>query len=166
MSNSLPIINKKLERIKQFVLTEDMEVNESDIKGAVVKFMKFKGIIGNFSNDIHYLTAYLASSYLKKKHGNEVIVNLDKPSGSSGLDVESNDIVAEIKTTIPYQGHQQNDFGSKQKSEIIPDLKGLESSPAKYKYFFVTDSKTERILKSKYMKEYPSVTVVNLLEEN
>lgn len=160
MSYSLPIINKKIEKIRQFALTEDMHVKDDDIKSAVVKFMKFKECVGNINNDIHYLTTHLANDFLKKKHG--VTINVDKPSGSGGLDIESHDIVAEIKTTIPYQ---QNDFGAKQKSEIIPNLKRLESSFAKYKYFFVTDSKTERILKSKYMRKYPSVVVINLLND-
>ena len=144
MSYSLPLLNKKIEKIKQFVLTEDLFVKDDEIKSAVIKFMKFKKCIGNINNDIHYLTARLASDFLKKKHG--VTVNTDKPSGSSGLDVESEDIIAEIKTTIPCQ---QNGFGAKQKSEIIPNLERLENSFAKYKYFFVTDRQTERILKSK-----------------
>ena len=160
MSYSLAGVNKKCEKIKQFVLTEDMQVRDGDVKTAVTKLMKFKECVGNIGNDIHYLTTHLANDFLKKKHG--VTINMDKPSGSPGLDIESDNIVAEIKTTIPYQ---PNDFGAAQKHEITKDLEKLSLSNETYKYFFVIDSNTERILKSKYMKEYPSVTVINLLKE-
>lgn len=87
---------------------------------------------------------------------------MDKPSGSAGLDIELDNIVAEIKTTILYQPY---DFGAAQKREITKDLEKLSLSNATYEYFFVIDNNTERILKSKYLKQYPSITVVNLLRE-
>ena len=160
MSYSLAGINKKVERIKQFVLVEDMQVRDDDIKSAVIKFMKFKECIGNMGNDIHYLASHLANSYLKKNH--DVTIDLNRPSGRAGLDIELDEIVGEIKTTIPHKPH---DFGAAQKREIKKDLERLDLSSEKHKYFFVIDSNTERILKSKYMKKYPSVRVINLLKE-
>jgi len=160
MTYSLAGINKKTERIKQFILTEDMQVKGDEIKNAVIKFMQFKQCVGNIGNDIHYLAAHLANSFIENKHG--VTIDLSKPSGSSGLDIELDDLAAEIKTTIP---HKPNDFGAAQKREIKKDLERLELCSEKYKYFFVIDSNTERILRSKYIKEYPSVRVINLLKE-
>lgn len=96
LSYSLTGINKKYEKIKHFVLTEDMQVRDGDIKTAVIKLMQFRECVGNIGNYIHYLTAHLASNFLQKKHG--VTINMDKPSGSAGSDIESDNIVAEIKT--------------------------------------------------------------------
>jgi hypothetical protein len=160
LSYSLAGVNRKCEKIKQFVLTENMQVCDGDVKTAVIKLMKFKECVGNIGMDIHYLTAHLAKDFLQKKH--RVTINIDKPSGSAGLDIESDNIVAEIKTTIPYQPH---DFGATQKREITKDLERLSISDAPNKYFFIIDDNTERILKSKYMTQYPTVKVVNLLRE-
>ena len=70
--------------------------------------------------------------------------------------------MAEIKTTIP---HKLNDFGAAQKKEIKKDLERLEYSSEAHKYFFVVNANTERILRAKYSKEYPSVEIVNLLKQ-
>jgi hypothetical protein len=160
MSYSVDGINKKLERIKNFIQTEDFHIKDDDIKSAVIKFMKFKEVVGNTGNDIHYLSLHLANSFLQEKHG--ASVDFSKPPGRAGLDIELESIAAEIKTTIP---HLTNDFGAKQKSEIKKDLERLELSSKKYKYFFIADNNTERILKAKYARDYPSVKIVNLLKE-
>lgn len=160
MSYSILGINKKLERIKAFIEKENFQVRDDDIKSAVVKFMELKEIVGNIGNDIHFLALHLADSFLNKKHN--VRVDLSKTSGSPGLDIELEDIAAEIKTTIPYLPH---DFGAAQKREIGKDLERLEYTSAEYKYFFVVNNKTEQILRSKYAQHYPSVQIVNLLKE-
>jgi hypothetical protein len=160
MSYSIPGINQKVERIKKFVSTEDFQVINGDIRTAVIKYMEFKEVVGNIGNDIHYLALHLANSFLKEKHG--AIVDFSKPPGSAGLDIELDDIVAEIKTTIP---HLPNDFGAAQKREIKKDLERLEFSSEKNKYFFIVDNHAERILRAKYARDYPSVKIVNLLKE-
>jgi hypothetical protein len=160
MSYSIAGINKKVERIKQFILNEDMQVRDGDVRQAVIKFMEFKEVAGNMGNDIHYLTLHLANSFLKNKHG--LTVDLSKPPGSAGLDIELEDVVAEIKTNIP---HKPNDFGAAQKREIKKDLERLELASEKHKYFFVVNDRAERILKAKYVHDYPSVEVVNLLRD-
>ena len=160
MSYSINGINKKLERIKEFIQKEDFHLKDGDIKTAVIKFMEFKEVVGNMGNDIHYLSLHLANSFLEEKHG--VSVDFSKPPGSAGLDIELEEIVGEIKTTIPHLSH---DFGAAQKREIKKDLERLELSSEKHKYFFIVDNHTERILKSKYARDYPSVKVVNLLKE-
>ena len=113
MSYSIIGINKKVERIKQFVLNEKMQVIDGDVWQAVIKFMEFKEVVGNTGNDIHYLTLHLANSFLKNKHG--LTVDFSKPPGSAGLDIELEDVVAEIKTTIP---HKPNDFGAHKKRRV------------------------------------------------
>jgi hypothetical protein len=160
MSYSIPGINQKVERIKKFVSSEDFQVINGDIRTAVIKFMEFKEVVGNIGNDIHYLALHLANSFLKEKHC--ATVDFSKPPGSPGLDIELDDIAAEIKTTIP---HLPNDFGAAQKREIKKDLERLEFSSEKNKYFFVVDNHAERILRAKYARDYPSVKIVNLLKE-
>ena len=146
--------------MKRFVEKENLHVEEGDVKNAVIKFMELKEIFGNMGNDIHYLALHLANTFLRKNH--HAAVDFGKPAGSAGLDIELEDIVGEIKTTIPHLSH---DFGAAQKREITKDLDRLETSSAKYKYFFVVNHKTEQIVKAKYIRNYPSVKVVNLLKE-
>jgi hypothetical protein len=161
MKYSIAAINKKLEEIREFMEIEDFQVEEGNVKAAIIKFMEFKAIVGNIGNDIHYLALYLANDYLFEKHG--VTVDFSKPPGSAGIDIELEDIVAEIKTTIP---HLPNDFGAAQKREIKKDLERLELASEKHKYFFVVDERAERILERKYTLNHPSVKIINLLKDN
>lgn len=154
-------IDKKMSRLREFFATENLQVTNGNIRTALSKFLELKKHIGNIGNDIHFLASYLANSFLSKRHN--VTIDLGKAVGSSGLDIELETIVAEIKTTIPYL---ENDFGAAQKREIKKDLERLDDTRAEYKYFFVIDDGTERILRQKYSKNYPSVKIVNLLKEN
>jgi len=154
-------IDRKMSRLRDFLATENLQVTNGNIRTALGKFLQLKRHMGNIDNDIHFLASCLANSFLSEKHG--VTIDLSKAVGRSGLDVELEKIVAEIKTTIPYL---ENDFGAAQKREIKKDLERLENAKAEYKYFFVIDDKTERILRQKYSKHYLSVKIVNLLKEN
>ena len=161
MTDRIHNLNGKIQRLRAFLADEDLQIRENNIRTALTKLLKLKEIIGNIDMDIHFLASCLANSFLKKKHG--VVIDLSKAVGSSGLDIELEEIVAEIKTTSPYL---ENDFGAKQKETIKKDLERLENSREKYKYFFVVDGKTERILKRKYSRDYPSVNIVNLMNES
>ena len=160
MAYNLEEINKKMKRLKTFLVNEDLQIKDSNVGNVLTKFLELKEIIGNIGMDIHFLTSHVTNSFLKKKYG--VTIDLSKAVGSSGLDIGLEEIVGEIKTTIPYL---ENDFGAKQKESIRKDLKRLEEIQKRHKYFFVIDNKTERILKRKYSKHYPSVEIVNLLRE-
>ena len=153
-------LNNKILKLREFMANEEFQVKDDNVRNSLTKLLKLKEIIGNLDMDIHFLASHLANSYLKKKHG--ISIDLDKPVGSSGLDIELEQIVAEIKTTSPYL---ENDFGAKQKETIKKDLERLDNSSEKYRYFFVVDSKTERILKQRYSKHYPSVNIVNLMND-
>lgn len=153
-------INNKIKRLRLFLVNEEFNATDTNTRDALIKLLKCKEILGNIDMDIHFLVSYLANSFLKKKHG--VTIDLNKPVGSSGLDIELEQVDAEIKTTSPYK---ENDFGAKQQETIKKDLERLEKSKKKYKYFFVIDDRTEKILKQKYSKFYPSVNIINLLNE-
>jgi len=161
MVHNLDEINKKIRRLRTFLAKEDLQIEDGKVRDALTKLLELKEIIGNIDMDIHFLTSYMANSFLKKKHG--LTIDLSKAVGSSGLDIDLEEIVGEIKTTIPYH---ENDFGAQQKDSIRKDLERLEENKKKHKYFFVIDSKTESILKRKYSEHYPSVEIVNLLREN
>lgn len=161
MPYNLDSINKKIKRLETFLSNEDLHVRDTTIRIALMKFLRLKEIIGNINMDIHFLASYLANSFLTKRHG--VTIDMAKAVGSSGMDIELEQVVAEIKTTVPYL---EDDFGAKQKETIRKDLERLENADKKHKYFLLTDDKTEQILKRKYSKHYPSVKIVNLLNEN
>ena len=161
MSIKVVEINKKLDDLSKFFIRETLQIGEDNVRVVLSKLIELKGILGNIDNDIHFLASFMANSFLKEEHGIEI--DLDKPEGQSGLDIEVEDIAGEIKTTIPYH---DKDFGANQKTHILKDLERLELSSANYKYFFVIDSRTEKILKQKYSKKYPSVRIINLLTEN
>jgi len=155
------LINDKIKRLGFLLSSEDLHVEDTNVREALTKFLKLKEITGNIDMDIHFLVSCLAKSFLKNRHN--VDIDLSKPVGSAGLDIELEQVVAEIKTTIPYG---KNDFGANQKESIEKDLRRLEGSKKKYKYFFVIDNKTEKILKQKYSRNYPSVLIFNLLKES
>ena len=160
MSYRLKEINNKMAHLRTFFASQDLQINENNVKTVLTKFLELKTVMGKIHGNIHFLARYAAYSFLKEKHGVEI--DLDKPEGQSGLDIEEEEIVGEIKTTIPYH---DNDFGAKQRDGITEDLERLEESFVKHKYFFVIDDETERILRQKYNKKYPSVAIINLLKE-
>jgi hypothetical protein len=156
----LDSINRKMDRLRTFVLNEDLLIKDGDVETALRKLLKLKECIGNYYIDIHFLSKCLAYSFLKEKHG--VIIDLTTPEGSAGLDIKLDEIVGEIKTTKPYL---KNDFGADQKEKILGNLERLEELDKTHKYLFVIYDETERILKQKYSKHYPSVKIVNLIKE-
>lgn len=160
MTHRLDEVNKKMARLKTFFSSQDLQIRDNDVRTVLKTFLELKRCFKNINNDIHFLAYYLANTFLKNRHS--VTIDLTKATGSAGPDIELEEIVAEIKTTIPLL---ENDFGAKQKEEIRKDLERLENSTEKYKYFFVIDDETERIARQKHGEHYPSVRIVNLLRE-
>lgn len=126
---------------------------------------ELRKIQGNLSNDGSFIATLLAKNYLASKHK----INFDageKPQGAPGIDIEVESsegvsIVAEIKTTVPYQA---TDFGAQQAASFKKDFAKLSTSDAGEKYLLVTDSHAFEILqKDKYRKHMPGVTVVDLV---
>jgi len=123
---------------------------------------RIKGIVGNLDNDISFVACLMAKECLVKSHP---IGNLDvalKPQGAPGhdIDVTTDDgkrLVAEIKTTTPFAGQ---DLGSQQKQSFQRDFAKLKKAEADSKYFFVTEEPTFHIVKRKYRRTIPDVTVV------
>jgi hypothetical protein len=122
-------------------------------------------IQGNLSNDVSFIATLLAKQYLRSKFRIEFDA-AKKPQGAPGIDIdiktaEGHRIVAEIKTTVPYQA---NDFGAKQAASFKKDFAKLTASEADYKFLFVTDAKAySALLKPKYLRLIRGVHVVNLV---
>lgn len=160
LPQDLERINGKIKKLATFLNNEDLLVKNNNITEMLKKFMNLKQIIGNLDMDIHFLASHIANSFLEKKHG--ITIDLTKPGGSAGFDIKTEQVVGEIKTTIPYN---KNDFGANQKKTIQKDLRRLEESDREFKYFFVTNQKTEQILIEKYSRKYPSVKIANLFSK-
>ena len=121
-------------------------------------------IQGNLSNDGSFIATLLAKQYLHSKFGVEFDA-AEKPQGAPGIDIdvespEGHRIIAEIKTTVPYQA---SDFGAQQAASFKKDFAKLAASEAKHKFLFVTDSVAFSALqKAKYTKLMPGVRIVHL----
>ena len=122
-------------------------------------------IQGNLSNDGSFIATLLAKQYLCSKFGIEFDA-AEKPQGAPGIDIdietaEGHRIVAEIKTTVPYQ---VSDFGAQQAASFKKDFAKLYESKAMHKFLFVTDSVAFSVLqKDKYTKLMPGVRIVHLV---
>ena len=124
----------------------------------------FRKIQGNISNDGSFIATLLVKEYLRSKFS----VDFDaaaKPQGAPGIDIdvksaEGDRIVAEIKTTVPYQA---SDFGAQQAASFKKDFAKLAASDAMHKFLFVTDSTAfEALKRDKYTRLMPGVRIVHL----
>jgi hypothetical protein len=126
-----------------------------------------KEIQGNTSNDISFIATLLAKRYLAENH-NVHFCAAEKPQGAPGIDIDvktedGRRIVAEIKTTMPYQ---RVDFGAQQAEMFKKDFAKLVLAEANHKYLFVTEAAAfEALKRPKYSKLMPGVRVV-LLKTN
>ena len=121
-------------------------------------------IQGNVSNDGSFIATLLAKQYLRSKFDVDFDASA-KPQGAPGIDIDVKDaeghrIVAEIKTTVPYQ---VSDFGAQQAASFRKDFAKLTASDAIHKFLFVTDSTAfEALKRDKYTKLMPGVRIVHL----
>lgn len=127
---------------------------------------QMRALQGNTSNDSSFIVCLLAKRYLASRFEFGTFDVAAKLQGAAGLDidlvtVDDERIIAEIKTTVPYTG-AKNDLGANQKASFQKDFTKLRSTPAKHKFFFVTDQGTFDLVKRKYSDDIPGVEVVLL----
>ena len=121
-------------------------------------------IQGNLSNDLGFVATLLAKRYLSSKFSVDFDA-AEKPQGAPGIDIDvrtadGQRIVAEIKTTDPYQ---PNDFGAQQAASFNKDFIKLAAASAAHKFLFVTEPRAFSVLqKPKYTKLIPGVRIVLL----
>lgn len=122
-------------------------------------------IQGNLSNDVSFIATLLAKRYLAQRFHVDFDA-AEKPQGAPGIDIDvltadGQRIVAEIKTTLPYQ---VTDFGAQQAASFKKDFAKLTSASAQHKFLFVTEEAAYTALKKqKYIKLMPGVKIVQLL---
>jgi len=127
---------------------------------------ELKVILGNLNNDVSFVASLLAKEFLLARHRIEGFDVSLKPQSAPGLDIDERTadgerVIAEIKTTIPYG---RSDLGAKQKETSRRDFQKLSAEDAAYKYFFVTEERTFRIVRERYLDELEGVTVALLPE--
>ncbi len=121
-------------------------------------------IQGNLSNDVSFAASLLAKKYLLSAFGAEFDAAA-KPQGAAGIDIDvqapdGSRIVAEIKTTVPYQFA---DFGAQQAESFKRDFAKLAAADAVHKFLFVSEpSAFSVVTKPKYTKLIPGVRIVLL----
>lgn len=122
-------------------------------------------IQGNLSNDVSFAATLMAKEFLSSRFG-VTFDAAEKPQGAPGIDIElqlpdGKRLAAEIKTTVPYQA---NDFGAQQAASFKKDFAKLSLASADHKFLFVTDARAySALLKPKYLKFIPGVSIVNLV---
>lgn len=126
---------------------------------------QIKCILGNANNDMSFIGALLAKSYLVNRFGVVAFDAAEKAQGAPGLDIDvtvgRERIVGEIKTTTPHNGP---DFGGQQKVMFDKDFAKLAAAKADYKFMFVTETATFDILcRTSYRGKLAGVTIVQLV---
>ena len=158
-------ITDKIAELHKY-LSDNKLPNTKDIGDWYSFLSGIKSIQGNMNNDVSFISTLLAKDYLNKQFDIESYDAAEKPQGAPGLDIDlinksCERIVAEIKTTVPYNG---NDFGAQQKKMIMKDLTKLNDADAIHKFMFVTEDDTFNILcKTSYEDKIAGIKLVQLL---
>ncbi len=148
-------------------LLDSMELKSSAPPSEWYRILNdLKQTLGNINNDISFIATLMAKLYLQEKAGLTDYDAAEKPQGAPGLDIDvilpsGKRVVAEIKTTTPYNGP---DFGAAQKASFEKDFKKLAAAEADLKFMFVTEDATFKILcRPRYAEKLNGVTVVQLV---
>lgn len=154
----------KIEKLKEYLVNENFSQDNQNMGYWYSYITQIKRIMRNFDNDISFISCLMAKEFLCRRHKFKTFDVSAKPQSAPGLDVDEMTldgyrVIAEIKATIPYK---ETDLGSQQKSMFFKDFKKLRDSEAHYKYFFVTEIKTFKIVLNRYLDRLEGVTIVLL----
>lgn len=153
-------ISNRLNKVKDYLNDRNTSYSISELGNMIEDFISVKDTLGNLGSIINFLTLQKAKLFLEKKFNQELPGVLLKDINTPGWKINCilNDgkrIVAEATTTTP----TGRSFGSKQREEISKVLDKLKSIDADYKYLFVTNEETARILHIEYSMELEGITV-------
>lgn len=162
--NMLVDIAKKVEKLQAYLGNENLSQDNKDIGYWYSYITQIKRIIGNFDNDISFISCLMAKEFLCRGHRFKTFDVSAKSQSAPGLDIDEmtsggHRVIAEIKATIPYK---ETDLGAQQKSMFFKDFEKLRDNEAHYKYFFVTELKTFQIVLNRYLDKLEGVTIVLL----
>lgn len=153
-------ISTRINKVKKYLNKRNTSYLISDLSDMIEDFITVKDLLGNLGSIINFLALQKAKLFLEKNFNQELPGVLLKDINTPGWKINCilNDgkrIVAEAKTTTP----TGRSFGSKQREEISKVLDKLKSADVDYKYLFVTNEETARILHIEYSMELVGITV-------
>ena len=153
-------ISNRINKVKDYLNDRNTSYSISDIGDIIEDLITIKDSLGNLGSIINFLTLQKAKLFLEKKFNQELPGVLLKDINTPGWKInyilsDGKRIVAEAKSTTP----TGRTFGSKQREEISKVLDKLKSIDADYKYLFVTNEETARILHIEYSMELVGITV-------
>lgn len=153
-------ISNRLNKVKDYLNDRNTSYSISELENMIEDFISVKDTLGNLGSIINFLTLQKAKLFLEKKFYQELPGVLLKDINTPGWKInyilsDGKRIVAEAKSTTP----TGRTFGSKQREEISKVLDKLKSIDADYKYLFVTNEETARILHIEYSMELVGITV-------
>lgn len=127
----------------------------------------YRELEGNINNSISLLACLLAKKYLSQRFDVSALDIAQKAQGAPGLDIdfmsEGKQIIGEVKTTVPYKG-ATNDLGSAQKNAFKKDFQKLNSHMADFKFLFVTNQETYRIIHNRFADLLSGIELILLTE--
>lgn len=153
-------ISNRINKVKDYLNDRNTSYSISELGNMIEDFITVKDSLGNLGSIINFLTLQKAKLFLEKKFNQELPGVLLKDINTPGIKIDfilnnGKRIIAEAKTTTP----TGRSFGSKQREEISKILDKLKSVDADYKYLFVTNEETARILHIEYSMELVGITV-------
>lgn len=156
---------KKIDNLKEFLYSND--IDKDDIYKLYKYFNKIKDILGIFNTDISYISCLMAKEYLSSRFDLNNFDVSEKSQSAPGIDIvvytkDSQKIIAEIKTTIPYK---ITDFGANQIDSLRKDFAKLKNTEANFKFMFVTEESAYNVLNKKYIKDLDGIYLVLLVKK-
>ena len=153
-------ISNRINKVKEYLNNRNTSYSISDIGDIIEDLITIKDSLGNLGSIINFLALQKAKLFLEKKFNQELPGILLKDINTPGWKInfilrDGKRIVAEAKTTTP----NGKTLGSKQREEISKVLDKLKSIDADYKYLFVTNEETARILHIEYSMELEGISV-------
>ena len=153
-------ISNRLKKVKEYLSEKSTSYSISNIDNMLKDLITIKDSLGNLGSIINFLTLQKGKDFLEKKFNQNLPDILLKDINSPGWKINcilnnGKRIIAEAKTTTP----TGSSFGSKQREEILKVLTKLKSVEAEYKYLFVTNEDTARILHIEYSMELVGINV-------
>lgn len=161
---SLQRTGDRLDRLREFLGAHPSPALEAPPQVWFAYLSEVKAILGNFSNDLSFVSCLLAKAYLTSRLTMAPFDVAEKPQGAIGLDIDAHTtsgerVIGEIKTTTPYKGHQ---FGAAQVTALRKDFAKLQAKQAEHKYMFVTNQAAFEALSRSFTDELVGVTIVCL----
>ncbi len=154
-AEALKATAEKLSKLRDLLNLSLLE-QDLDLWSLKTAVEQIQEIQGNLANDGSLIACVLARQFLQQRFDIPGFDAAAKPQGAPGLDVDiltssQERIIAEIKTTVPYE-RIRRDLGANQKYTFIKDFEKLEGNEAHHKFFFVTSAFTHEVVSQRYGK--------------